>query len=553
MANTSKNPLKDNEVTIGTGSADDQYLTFDNTDQQIEARTDGVINIIATDLELNGVPVGSGTEDIGTPDDGTYDDGFFDWESTTRNANALDNVNELLDKLVDPMAPDLLGSTLTNNLESNYSAYLSANLDPDFYEGFTAGDYVTIFTEIEDVELDSIAFNAGEEGNPIGIITSSRKYGVGGYSTVGIRDLANGVGTTGSLTITDISTYNRIWTSAEAQINYNCPTPGSWKLKLNSSLDGDSAEYQKIFVGSPPLPSFSATATTANNTVVLKKLSGINYYDTGSTFDVNYTMLDMFDPFYFADHLSIYGDYFNTVAGNYSGVPNYNSQLSGPTTITLTSNKTSGWVQGTGSVRGIKPQNRSAVDTFNIGLLSINSYGNVSTTTDERFLDEARRETSAWAAWDPVAQLADGNLQVQNGRMLPGQFGDYGAFSGTVNYYYRVFTPVNGNTQGSILFEHNGFSSFVEEWGGSGKLQIIFTIENNSVYTYDLGRFVGDDDGNTIGVKSNVTNGNTLNWIIPNPPGTGVSSTDFMKMTIKYNGTTATDYITRITTTFPSG
>lgn len=499
--------------------------------------------------------------EIGHPVDGDYTDGFFDtWTNETKKADAFDEISEAFLDLAPPKAPMLTGSDLTKNFPDIFSGHLSAGLAVEWYIDFVAGDEVTQLAENTNVELDTIAFRAGKKDDYVdGYVTAESKIGVAAsWTGEGSRNVRNdGVGSTGAIEILRIETYNIFWADMDARLNFTLIATGSNKFRIITDFAGNANELQLFYVDNNPVQSFSTPPSAVENTVVDKYLSGIAYYGVGSTFDISYVANNLFEPVYLSNHCQITGTYFDNEYDNKAGIPNHSDVHSSLKTMSVIADRSSGQAVGLGYVYLYKPNKSSFNNSYNIGSKAICSYGIHSSDVIEYLHDEdKRRVDETTPGWTPANPLTDGNLEVQNGRLIHGNHGNYSGFAANNQQYCRAFTPVNGNTAGSLVIDINGFTG-VSVWDSVGKLEISFIIPSDAgAYRYDFGRFVGDNLGIIYGVKLNETVAGgqiTINWTIPDPPGTGVSSSDPMILVVKFNDTLSTEYIEKVEVTFVEG
>ena len=522
---------------------------------------------------LNVVAVqGSGT--IGTPDDGTYTDGFFNyWTPQTRIPNAFDDINELLFAIA-PASPSQLSGDL-DVVTSVFSGRLAGGLNSDFWyvAGYNSGSLVTTLASDTIFLLDSpnqsTTFNAGTINNFFGGITASYASGTSDFIDIGnvVYSTASLPIASGSVSLTAFDIYNGVWYKANAQIDHIVSVTGSSRFRLTATGASQSSDTVVYYVGTSvdhfPEQSFTGAPNIAESSINLRYLSGITYYGSGSVFNINYTAADLYSPVYVAtagQETLIASSYFtNTYVGTSSLVtPQWNWDLTVNQLITLSNNVASSFGSvGTYTVTLYKPNKISVSDTDDIGTLAIDTYVTRSTLLVEYFNDEVRRyysETSK--SWDSTVALIDGQLQVQNGRLIDGQYADYPTHTGNDNYYYRYFTPQNGNVGGTITILKNGIfvgSTILGEWGSSAELQMAFFIDSEAgANIYDLGRAVGDNSGsNVFGIRDGAVSGDTITWGLPT--GKSTDNSDPLILAVRFVSTTAIEYLTRLTVTFNNG
>jgi len=538
-----------------SGSGGDKIVHLITTDSV----TTGSI-IISGSLTTTGSIIG--TVKIGDPDDGTYTDGFFDTFSANTNlANAIDEISEAFLDLAPAKAGILTGENLTRINPSVFSGYLADGLNSEWYVGYVAGNLSSVLTAATTVDLDSPSqgdtFRAGKNSDITasleGGVSASRAYGSDPFTVIDTKSLASGVGSSGIIEIETIQQYNTFWAMANARINDTITATGSvkWKMSADNSA-GETDEYQLLYVGTItdfPNASFLNSPTSSVTTEVNKYLSGIAYYGNGTDIDIMYAGQNLFNPVYSANQTRIESSYFINLNVN-TLTPDYYDNFYVTQSLLLSSNVQSSYGNvGIGTVRLYKPNKSTVSSNFNIGSKAINTYGVRSTTLLEYFDDEDKRyESYNSSSWTVTDLLPEFQLQVQNGRLIDGRYGNYTGFSGSIHYYYRPFTPTNANQNGTITIDRTDFSSFVEEWDGSGELQAAFYINSENGSTiYDLGRAVGNNSGNIYGIRNSIS-GELIDWALP--AGKQTSNGDPLILVIKYNSAESTDYITQLTVTF---
>jgi len=563
-----------------------KQLRVSGSDLQAGIPTAGGYNIGALNPSmsiadaLNVVAIqGSGT--IGNPDDGTYTDGYFSyWTPDTRIPNAFDDVNELLLQIA-PSSPEALtGQDLTLSSPSLFSGYLSAGLTSGSWYSFASpGDNLTTLSN--DDSANAIVLVSPDQSDTFtGGTSASFASIVGGVSasvssgsqqnfiSFGERALSSGVGATGGINITDISTYSNIWLKVNAEITGTFVSTGSYRYKmLADNSAGESDVTTMYFVGTNadhfPNQSFATNPYTSSLTPAWKYMSGMHYYGRTTQFDVNYVGQDLYNPIYSnGDESRIQSSYFSntTVSTSSLTVPTHSWDLTVTQSITLSNDvKTSYNDLGTFNVR-LRKDGKSDVTSanVNIGYRPINTYLTRSTVLLEYFDDEDKR----WFAidsgsWNNQQTLIDGRLEVNNGRLISGKWGSYGGvlFTDGEQFYYRPFTPTNANENGTIVIARNGFSGLsdiVGVWSGSDDLQMAFVLANESGSSiYDLGREVGDDSGSIYGIRNGAVSGDTITWGLPS--GKQTTNSNPLVLMVRFNDTSNTDYLTQLTVTFDNG
>lgn len=477
---------------------------------------------------------------IGTPTDTTYTDGFFDsWTSSTTVANAVDDINELL-LLLAPAKPGLLSSqTLSaNNVPTFYSVKLSSGLTNAWYynlsgAGHTAGDTINTYFLSGSFRYDtpsiSTSFYSGLASNQssygevfhniyafsvgAGSVTSSvnASYNLASTGTTGV---------TGTLTISDLSTYNNLWEKANAFISYTQSSEGWQANSISHSFAGETnlAEHWRDTVSNgSPTPSFTSGVGLTEITPVDKWLSGVKYYGYGSTFKITFEAANnIFDRCYNSNQVArIYGTGMNNLNLNPASPPAYNSTYdrTGVNFVTATLNKTDevaftqSDVNKYLSVALFKAHGTSvgsagtASTTVSIDR-AINTYYNPDSTNNyENFVDEAQRVAiGSTASFDSAnTPLSNGNAQVRNGILTYPVKEDYVGIGSTYfngDQVYERFFYKESASSGTLTF--SGLTNVATDVVavGSGQtsncinviLQLINTgIGNTTPVYFDLG------------------------------------------------------------------
>lgn len=515
-----------------------------------------------------------GSLGIGTPTDTTYTDGFFDtFSATTKLSDAIDEISEAFLDLAPAKQAVLTSTNLTKTSPTTFSGYLSDGLNStDWYIGYTAFASVTTLTAGDTVALNTSGFRAGKNANITasleGGVTASRGYGNSTLSIIDSRTLASGNGTTGILTVSNISKYNTFWASAVASIATTITATGS--VKYNIAADngaGVSNNYQLFYVGTtgtgyPNQTVGSYAATLSNETY--NYLSGIQYYKTA---DISLALVgnNLYNPVYNQNQAQFSSTYF-TALNSGSNSPSKDDTLNLTVARTLTSGLNSGLSSGSSTITLTKPGKSNVTSTAVLGNKRINSYTSAPATNEnntqaEYFLDEAYRMTDLNSiTWASGSALVDGNLQVQNGRLVHAAHGDYSSNTASGSYF-RKSDPSSDNYQNgtfTITRNSNSFNSTnpISPWGSGGKLEVALILssditgDTSANFIYDLGRVVGNDSGTTKGIqKSTGTNNSTttvINWGLPSGVFTGLASSTYVAIWVKYGGVTSIEYITKL-------
>jgi hypothetical protein len=506
--------------------------------------------------------------DIGLPSDGDYLDGYYNnWTANVKISDALDDLNVgLLDVASDPagdLSGDLVGPTLFSGKFSN-GLPNAAQWMPD---GILPGDTLTNITDGASITLTqdnlSTSFDAGRKFDyPSDLSGKAYAWKVSGAVTFpGIatseRDLSDttgGVGTTGILEIIDISIYEDLHVKANTRIVDSSIVEGYNQYKLSADNVGETNTFPVYYTGvSFPDQSFSVNPSVTENTIVLNRLSGVDYYGVGSTFNVTYTADELYSPVYAVANQSVVeATYFNTTNVNKAGIPNYNDQLVVNEVLTVLSNLDTGQIVGDGTVTLYKPNKTDVVETFSIGTKPINTHSVLSTAQIEYFLDENKRyESHLIQSWDSNNVFTDteAQLETQNGRLIdPRHSGNYPTYTATTNYYRRYFAGRTVNIdKGTLNITKSATLGEATKWlnTGGSKFQATLWIYRNPTWTqYDLGLEVGLTPGDGgIGIKDGYNSSEgVIKWALPFGE-TAIKPSDLLVLDIKFENTIATDYI----------
>jgi hypothetical protein len=542
------------QIATGTVTAS---VSTDSTAFTLENNGSNLFTVSNT-----GLAVVSSSINIGVPSDDNYTDGFFDtFTENTKLSDAIDEISAAFLDLAPAKAGTLVGTTLSKSAPTTFTGFLAAGLNAtDWYVGASAYSNISLLTSTTTVTLNtpdtSTRFRAGKNsdrvaGTLIGGVTSSKALGNAALTVSSTRALTSGNGSTGTIQITDIAQYNTFWAKANARINDTLTVTGSYKYAISADNGaGTTNTYQMWYVGtSGDYPNQTVTAATpVTSSTTFNYLSGIPYLKT-ATFTLGITGSNLFNPVYNQNQISFASSFFSSLSTG-SNTPNFNDTLLLNVTRTLTANTNSGQNSPTFTVTATKPGKSSATSgTVTLTAQKVNSYVSAqSTNTIEYFLDEARRYGDfQTTSWDNTSTLTDGNLQVQNGRLINGKVGDYTAFTATTQEYFRILTVTADRSSGTHTFTQSGFSG-VSPWGSGGELEIAFvrtgdvTGAETASTIWDFGRAFGNNSGN---IKGIVVDGTGLSGTFS--LGTENSGVGTLILYIKYNNVTTTKVISQFT------
>lgn len=449
---------------------------------------------------------GSSSTPIGTPDDGTYTDGFFSFTSSTTVSNAVDDINELLAAIAPAQPGNLTGQSLVVSGTTLYDAILPSGLSASWYSGGdnpgdTISSYIVDNTYLLSSPDQANRFNGGFVSDPsqLGVVTHVLN-GVDGYE----RDVSTfGVGTTGTVTVDDISVFNTIWNKINAEINVTQTDEGRETHAMQHTLAGTTNTSEFFYDPVNTAPSFSSAPSIVENTPVDGYLSGIIHYASSSTFNVSYTAASgIFNRAYNATEVSrieLPGSPNSIV--NPSSVPALNDTFTVSNQIIALSTANIARESPNVTVRlfkanGLTTSLTDAVDR------PINTFGTASTSTSEFFVDEAQRLTglvSTSPDFDSVASLIDGYAQVyisgSGGQVGFPRVSDYPGFVNTEQIYQRHFVKASASSANLVF---TGITIGDIDPYGTGSLNVLIKLDDDDL-VFDAGRAFGSDNGNGSG------------------------------------------------------
>jgi hypothetical protein len=235
---------------------------------------------------------------------------------------------------------------------------------------------------------------------------------------------------------------------------------GRFNVKITHHSGADySFIGSDIFYDNQTNPKALATVAIAENTKVIKSLSGVNYYNVGSTFDAGIADIDYINS--------------DTYPTNFIEVDPFEYGMTG---YFLTGAQLTGWTNSSTNVNSsyaatisiVNTQFRTISTTANIFAriigwipeawipspntsLLIDTYVSNSTGSNEEFTDENYRRLSNWNPWNSAALLTSTDLMIING-VLKRQYGNWTSYNPTntaiysstsTQYYYRIFKHNN--------------------------------------------------------------------------------------------------------------
>jgi hypothetical protein len=531
--------------------------------------------------EFTGSGLGITNARIGLPTDGTYTDGFFDtFTTTTKLSDALDEISTAFLDLAPAKAPILTGTNLTRFNPAVFTGNLSAGLNPQWYATASAFTQYTTLTSATNVDLRANGTRAGKaadiSASLVGGVSSSRAYGTNAFSVVDARALSSGLGSTNTIDIDGLRVFNTFWAIVTSSIDDTINQTGSVQYRVSADNGaGSTSPFQLFYVGGAgdyPNQTLSG-GTSVTSSVTFNYLSGIEYLRTAN-FAISFTGSNLFNPVYNLNQCSLTSNFFSTLNTG-SNTPQYNDVLRLTANRSLLATTHSGQANATCTITATKPGKSNATLAVTLSNTKINSFTSPVSTNNNNsqtdvFVDEARRYTNLnTAGWASSSVLIDGNLQVQNAILIVGRWGDYGAFlsgstSAATTYanYFRDSIPGTTNRIGgtfSLVRNTNAFaaSTPISAWDSGGRLEAVLVLKSDITgpqsanFYYDLGRAVGANSGNIIGIRNTITTNNTttytVTWALPGGVSTGANG---CVIWIRYRNTPNTDFIRSLTITY---
>ena len=432
------------------GILDATSLTVDQT-----LTLPDVTGVLSTDI------TDGGEATIKEPTDGDWTDGFFDsWEDTTKVKDALDEISEAFLDLAPAKGQTLTNSELVLTGTTTYQAKLSSGMSGIWYTGgHNPGDlingYILDSTYLLNHQDNATYFRCGKKDDPT-------TYGVFSHKINGVVDHSYdmevlGVGNDGNITITDISNYNTFWSKGNATVNYIHGSEGKLSHTFEHTEAGESNPMNLWLDNVNALPSFSVVPVLTERVPGgWTLLSGVEYYQLGATFDIEYTVSNLFNKCYHPTEATKVEFAGSEYLINPTSPPAFNAIfeiVQGAHVLTVTEiDLAINTTQST--VTAKRPNSADISSTSNILVKGINTYTSpASTNTSDIFVDEAWRTPSGGLSenWDSSIALVNGNAQVRNGVLQFPYTGEYPGFTGP-QVYERFLHKATANS-GSIQLD----------------------------------------------------------------------------------------------------
>jgi hypothetical protein len=440
-----------------------------------------------------------------------------------------------------------------------FSAILPSGLAAAWFTGGDSpGDTITSYvvdgTYLLNSPSQATSFNGGftSDTSQLGTVT----HVLNSVDSSAHNVAASGVGTTGTVTVDDISVFNTIWNKINAEIAVTQTAEGRETHAMRHTLAGITTTSEFFLDTVNTTPSFSVAPVATENTPVDGYLSGIIHYASSSTFDLAYTAATgIFNRAYHPTEVSrieISGA--PNTAVNPGAVPVFTDTfvVSGETITLSTANVASETPSAT--VRLFKPNGATTSASDALGR-AINTFGTASTATAESFVDEARRlgdVSSTTPDWTSSDLLTDGYAQVKivgsGGQVQFPDATDYPGFVATEQIYQRHFTKAAASS-GTIVF--GGFTVAQIDPYGTGDTNVLLRLDTDALF-FDAGLAFGANNGdasgdspaNSIGCQVGTSSGSSLDFTF------GVNSTaaNGSRYRVQLIFKNTTDSITSLTT-----
>jgi hypothetical protein len=306
MANTKNFGLDGVASSLQLGKAGQQIVSADGKISAKSADGTALVNLQAADpVEPSDVvtkqvldAVDGATIKLGTPSDASLSDGAVPLTSSTTVVNAVDQLNEILGKLV-PVAPTNFPAGQTLTLVGGSTGLLAAGAIPNNTAGgtlpVTAGSVVTRI------------ITATATSNTIGDNGTTGFVGPGDSGTV--QALVNGVvadsqvmdtgsqNKSGVLTITNDQAFPLatpgFWESFRAQVVGAAAGQGWNRFKLNHTTAGATNDVYFVRDNLTANPVVSAGTVTEGTAGTYSYSSGIPHYGSGGILNVSFNATNL--------------------------------------------------------------------------------------------------------------------------------------------------------------------------------------------------------------------------------------------------------------------
>jgi len=492
---------------------------------------------------------------LGNPPGG-FSPGIFPWDASTKSNPAFDNINALL-LAIAPAPPGALPSTLVLSGTTKYSAILPTGLDSSWYQnglvaGSTTSDYIIDNSYSLASGSPSTAFKSGstftgDEGSI---------YHVNDGTDTFYRDMTSGVGTTGDITITDMTTYNSIWRKANAKIDFVQTTEGFKKHAMRYqtlSLSQLTSSVNFVYDNVNATPAFPSGAIIVENTLsTTRYLSGVRYYTVGDSFDMTSSVTNVAKKgIRLSNPISYAMPGLNSVSIPIAGSSfSYDSTYDFSVTDSLDAPNVYN-VNARLTITATKPTGTFANTTTSVENRLINTYSVTNSTNgnitmfDERYRWQLSNDfslipvnnTNPTGDWVSSNLLSNGNALLYNSTWnfpsinytsgyLPTQTANYSSFSGDQVAIWAVYIGLAHSSM-RIVFSGVNYTDILPE--GTGNLNMSVRLPSATGWL-DCGLPFGVG----VGCRNNAgSSGTTLALTFGTFSSSGSSGVVFIRVTLK--------------------
>lgn len=423
-------------------------------------------------------------------------------------ANKLKELDDTILALSPTKADSLAGKDLSYS--STYSGYLSSGLATQWYP-----DSLVPGIQVSNVLRTSPSYLFTIPQFRSGIMSKTPTYGVLTVSYASSAYAFNPLPTT--VTLTDaipvtalgqnvsasgtVAPHNNFWAHANMNLSVvDAAITGRLNFQVAHTEAGTSNKTRFFLDDSreASITGVSATVQTKNS----KWLSGREMLGYNTILSLNYTIQNLFERLYLTvNNTTIDCTASTGTSASPTSVPVFTDAFpvaSKPVILDI-ANQTSN--TPTLRVNANKPGHNAVTSTYDIltGLgYKVNTYGVVSSATQEYFQDEAQRlYMGTSTTFDSTIPLPDGEAQVSSGIL---RFNTDYTRTLSVQRYDRKFSSVSSLSSGT--FNIGGFDTATVAPYGTGSVNIILytnsSIADNKRY-FDLGIPFGQGgDGSTM-------------------------------------------------------
>lgn len=258
--------------------------------------------------------------------------------------------------------------------------------------------------------------------------------------------------------------------SVNIDISAILPNGGRFSVEIihNNSTNGIYTFNQNnMFYDTDSIQASISSTAISEVTPVIKNISGVKYYTTGSTFNITLSGINNINyisyPINFINiNSSNYGiDNYQLSSGDLTGWSNNFDNINASYSSTVAINSFQYLFVGGANISSntIDWTNGAPVSSHNDNIL-VDTYGILSNETSEYFVDEAKRLTNLLTSFDSTLLLGNDELLINDGK-LKRRIGDFSTYKplNTANYidvsdtqcYYTYFKHVNTSHSNGIF------------------------------------------------------------------------------------------------------